>query len=317
MGIELASTDLFVVPALLALLACYRLRRRLGRTLLGIVVPLVSLLVVAFAGYWLWYSHRPQPSASSREITTGIRYQCIVRSSPRPLVIHILRIDLDTPGLEFVVTPAEPVGGFDLPARTTSQFVRDFDVMAAINANYFYPFEANSPFDYYPRVGEPVNVVGSCASAGNWYSSPVADYTLLSITRDNHASIGKPTGLVWNAVSGQPVLLKEGEPTLLDEEELNPRTAVAIDREGRQMIWVVVDGRQPRYSEGMSLKELSRLLIELGGWNALALDGGGSATMGIREANGDPRILNCPIHGKHPPGVERPVANHLGVRIKP
>ena len=96
----------------------------------------------------------------------------------------------------------------------------------------------------------------------------------------------------------------------------NPCTAVALDREGQRMFWLVVDGRQPRYSEGMTHVELANLCREIGGWTAVALDGGGSSTLAARDEAGKPEVMNCPIHGKHPPGVERPVANHLGVRLK-
>ena len=45
----MVPTDLLVVPALLALYLCYRLRRRLGRSFLGVLVPLIALV-----GWWLY-----------------------------------------------------------------------------------------------------------------------------------------------------------------------------------------------------------------------------------------------------------------------
>ena len=141
---------------------------------------------------------------------------------------------------------------------------------------------------------------------------------MLSITADNRVTIGEPTGWVWSAVSGKPVLLREGRiADSLPDSPQDPRTAVAIDRTGRRMFWLMIDGRQPKYSEGVTFAELAEICREVGGWDALALDGGGSSTLVARDANGEPTVLNCPIHGKHPPGVERPVANHLGMRIRP
>jgi hypothetical protein len=189
-------------------------------------------------------------------------------------------------------------------------------VQVAINASYFYPFRIENPFDYYPHAGDPVNAIGSCVSRGRWYSTPEPSYSLLAITPENRVAIGDPRVFVWNAVSGHPVLLKEGAVANLDDGPPDPRTAVAVDRAGRRMYWLVVDGRQPRYSEGVTFRELAELCREVGGWNAIALDGGGSSTLVAREPGGRPRVLNSPIHGKHPPGVERPVGNHLGVRIK-
>jgi Phosphodiester glycosidase len=310
----LALTDLFVLPALIALALCYRLRRRRGWADL---LPLPTLLLALFAGYWVWYFHRPRPAPERRELAPGITYVREPRGEPRPVVVHVVEIDLTTPGLEFTVTPVQPTGDYDLPARTTSGFAREFDVRVAINASYFYPFRADSPFAYYPHAGDPVNATGSCVSRGRWYSSPEPGYALFAMTRDNRVAIDDRTVHVWNAVSGQPVLLQDGEIPDIDDTHPDPRTAVAVDRPGRRMIWVVVDGRQPGYSEGVTFRELAGLCREAGGWQALALDGGGSSTLVVREPGHAPRVLNCPIHGRHPPGVERPVANHLGVRVRP
>jgi hypothetical protein len=311
---SLVLTDLFVLPALGALYLCYRLRRRRGWIDL---LPLPALLLVLFAGYWVWYFHRPQPVLERRELAPGVTYVRESRRTPRPVVVHVVEIDLDTAGLEFLVTPVRPTGNYDLPARTTSQFAREFDVQVAINASYFYPFRSDGPLNYYPHRGDPVNVTGSCVSGGRWYSTPEPGYTLFAITPDNRVAVGDRMVHVWNAVSGQPVLLKDGEMPDLDDEHPEPRTAVAVDRAGRRMFWLVVDGRQPGYSEGVTFRELAGLCREAGGWDALALDGGGSSTLVAREPGQAPRVLNDPIHGRHPPGVERPVANHLGLRVRP
>jgi hypothetical protein len=140
----------------------------------------------------------------------------------------------------------------------------------------------------------------------------------LWITKDNRVGIGGPGHEAWNGVSGKPVLLRAGQKAEgLDEDATpQPRTAVAINQGGTRMFWFVVDGRQPGYSEGVTLDELAGLCREFGGWDALAFDGGGSATVVGRDADGRAEVLNCPIHGTHPPGCERPVATHLGLRVR-
>ena len=45
----------------------------------------------------------------------------------------------------------------------------------------------------------------------------------------------------------------------------------------------------------------------------LNLDGGGSSTLVAEDEKKNPVLLNSPIHGRLPPGKERPVANHLGI----
>jgi exopolysaccharide biosynthesis protein len=75
---------------------------------------------------------------------------------------------------------------------------------------------------------------------------------------------------------------------------------------------VVVDGRQPGYSEGASLMELAELMLEKGAFYAMNLDGGGSSSMVTAGKNGNARLLNSPID-QHIPGRERAVGNHLGI----
>lgn len=68
----------------------------------------------------------------------------------------------------------------------------------------------------------------------------------------------------------------------------HPRTAAGIRKDGRLAL-VTVDGRQPAKSVGMTIAELSALMLEIGCDEAINLDGGGSTTMVI---NG--KVVNSP-----------------------
>jgi exopolysaccharide biosynthesis protein len=71
---------------------------------------------------------------------------------------------------------------------------------------------------------------------------------------------------------------------------------------------VTVDGRQPEYSVGMSLRELASAMRALGATDALNLDGGGSTTFVVRDpAAGVLRVANRPSDKEG----ERPVADAL------
>lgn len=113
------------------------------------------------------------------------------------------------------------------------------------------------------------------------------------------------------AIGGTPRLIRDGKISIESEVEQNhpdfaptrhPRTAIGFNERNTRMYFVVVDGRQPGYSVGMSLQELAEFLLELGCTQAINLDGGGSSTMVVR---GD--VVNRPsdLAG------ERPVANAL------
>ncbi|HQV94690.1 MAG TPA: phosphodiester glycosidase family protein, partial [Anaerolineales bacterium] len=93
-----------------------------------------------------------------------------------------------------------------------------------------------------------------------------------------------------------------------------PRTAIGLNRNGRYVYLIVVDGRQPFYSAGITFADLAQLLIDYDVYAAMSLDGGGSSTLVMDGENSEPVILNSPIDN-YIPGRERPVANHVGVFI--
>ncbi len=78
-----------------------------------------------------------------------------------------------------------------------------------------------------------------------------------------------------------PTLLENGQP--MEEfnssvQTRNPRTAIGYYEPGHYC-FVVVDGRQPGYSKGYEMKELSQLMSSLGCSVAYNLDGGKSSEM--------------------------------------
>ncbi len=102
----------------------------------------------------------------------------------------------------------------------------------------------------------------------------------LYISRRNVLSFNNRPNRLNSAISGDRMLVVKGEVVPdLDDEELDPRTAIGINRNGRYLYLVVVDGRQPFYSEGATFAELAELLLNQGAYMAMSLDGGGSSTL--------------------------------------
>ena len=117
-------------------------------------------------------------------------------------------------------------------------------------------------------------------------------------------------------VSGFPELITEGRvytcasptaddcfPDRSDMRARHPRTAMGLSADRGTLFLAVVDGRS-NVSTGMYGTELSWLMSELGAWQAVNLDGGGSSALWI-EGLGN---VNTPSDGS-----ARSVANHLGV----
>ncbi|WP_461247563.1 phosphodiester glycosidase family protein, partial [Treponema sp. R6D11] len=62
-------------------------------------------------------------------------------------------------------------------------------------------------------------------------------------------------------------------------------------------------------------EETALLLRQLGSWEGINFDGGGSTALAMRFADGKIRVVNTPIHGGIQ-GQERAVAGCIGVKIK-
>jgi hypothetical protein len=290
------------------------------RKWLAIVLSIVLSLAVCVGGYSFYNRGRPVPVPVREKLYDGVVYQRVVQVLPRPMIAHVISIDTKKNDISFLVTPPDSEGETPLRARTTSQFLEEFGVQIAVNGDGFSPWWSNSPADYYPHIGDPITPLGFSASDGNVYwdgenEGDVGIEPTLYISRRSDLSFNIRPNRLSCAISGERMLVVKGDTVQdLDDEELDPRTALGINRNGRYLYIVVVDGRQPFYSQGATFAELAELLRKQGAYQAMAMDGGGSSTLVVEE-DGSARILNTPIDN-YIPGRERPVGNHLGIYIR-
>jgi hypothetical protein len=100
---------------------------------------------------------------------------------------------------------------------------------------------------------------------------------------------------VFDMVGGIPMLVRDGkvvvQPCSSSFCRRNPRTAIGWTGAG-EILLVVIDGRQRRWSVGASLVEMARVMRNLGAVQALNLDGGGSSTMVVEG-----EVVNRPSDG--------------------
>lgn len=286
---------------------------------MGSIVGILVLIGLCIGGYVIYDRGRPAPVPMKQKLYEGVTYRRVVRLFPRPMIAHILTIDTKVKGIEFMVTPPDSEGETPLKARTTSQFLEDFDLQIAINGGGFSPWWSHGPADYYPHVGDPIAPAGFTASNGDVYwttSDTEGTPPALYISRRNALSFNNKPNRIHSAISGDRMLVLKGDIAPdLDGPEREPRTAIGINRNGRYLYLIVVDGRQPFYSDGATFTELAELFIEQGAFMAMSLDGGGSSTMVVEGDGGRPKILNSPID-HYIPGTERPVGTHFGIYIR-
>ena len=122
---------------------------------------------------------------------------------------------------------------------------------------------------------------------------------------------GAPLSLV---IGGWPRILRDGQDVAVDAatvegtisrnaEARHPRTAIGFSRDSTTLFLLVVDGRSQR-SVGVTLVELAAIMRELGAWQAMNFDGGGSTTMAI-----DGAVVNAPSD----PTGEREIGSALAL----
>lgn len=105
----------------------------------------------------------------------------------------------------------------------------------------------------------------------------------------------------WNdvvtAIGGYYKIVTNGQVGPQTDSTANPRTAIGIKADG-SVIFYAIDGRQSGYSVGATLTQVAQRLIELGCVEAVALDGGGSTTIGATmPGSSSMEILNSPSDG--------------------
>ncbi len=286
------------------------------RKIILAIAAFAALAGLAVGALALYDRGRPLQVPAKERLFDGVNYTRTVRWSPRPLMIHVITVDMRQGAkMRVLVTPPDDKGGqYPVRARTTSRFLQEFGVQIAVNGDGFSPWWSNTPMDYYPHAGDAVAPRGTAASGGKVYWTSREAVPTLYVTSRNAFSFDPPAR-PYNAISGETLLLAGGSlmPDL-DNSVTQPRTAVGYSKNGRYLYMVVVDGRQPFYSEGMTVQELARLMLSIGAAYAMDLDGGGSSTMVVQGRDGRPRVLNSPIDLRIP-GRERPVANHLGIFV--
>lgn len=121
-------------------------------------------------------------------------------------------------------------------------------------------------------------------------------------------SVGHPSALI----SGATVLVRDGalyhDPTGTPPKGRNPETLVGVSRDGRRVLLVVIDGRQPGVSVGVTPQEAAEYLVGHGMDAGILLDGGGSSTLVARTPGaGSVSVRNHPSDA----AGERPVANGI------
>ncbi len=234
-------------------------------------------------------------------------------------VAYLERIDLWNPFVHLTVTPHS--GSLQTTAQTTSQFLLQTHTQIAFNTNFFAPC--------CDAFTEPKSLVGLSISNGTMVSPQAlgdndAAASLL-VAPLLFAAILPPTTSpvnlagIYNAVSGN-LIVSQGQNVSSvvpvgaphDPFGLDPRTDIGLSWNDRYLYVAVIDGREPGHSAGVTTSDAADLLIKMGVYEGLNLDGGGSTALVRSDGKGGAVDINEPSGGS-----ERFVGSNLGVYALP
>ena len=166
--------------------------------------------------------------------------------------------------------------------ETVSNIAKDNDAVAAINAGGFHDPNGTGtgrlPYGFIMQDGnyvigkdvgpdEAVDFVGF-TKQGNLIAG--------TYTKTELADMDAAEGITFG-----PPLIVDGQKMITDGDGgwgIGPRPAIGQKKDGT-VIFLVIDGRQPGYSTGATLRDVQDVLYEEGCYIAANLDGGSSTTL--------------------------------------
>jgi hypothetical protein len=242
------------------------------------------------------------------EIFDGMIYRCERLETTREGsgFLHMVRVDLATPGIELYVTPLDPVAvaqGWQYRLRRIEQVVGKERLAVAVNGTLFTSIPG-----WRPRLPGDLAKGGETVVADHIVSH-IWEHTYLLWFDDQltpNLKPAKPPAAAdlarakWG-IGGQRVGLQDGRVRPGMSRSPDSRTAVAIDRE-RKLLFLAV-------GEHISPRLILQKLADLGARDGMLLDGGRSSSMAIGKGAAGMRA--GVVYGG-----SRPVATHFGVRAR-
>ncbi len=218
--------------------------------------------------------------------------------SDKPMALYLLEVDLNTPGI--ALKTGTPNNSTAYGKKTVAEIAKAQDtvgnrVLAAVNGDYFNT-----------TTGEPQSILFKNGVAIKPLYRLCALCTFLSIDNAGIPTIVSKDRVIDStkireAVGGYHWLVRDSVRISQGDASIEPRTGVGVS--GKVVYFVMVDGRQATWSNGMSFAQISNVFYALGVKDAINLDGGGSTTLVVKEG------ADWVVKNKPSDGTPRAVAN--------
>lgn len=181
---------------------------------------------------------------------------------------------------------------------------KQIKVLGGVNADFYHINRSNMIEGVMYRNSQPLKQ--TMTDSSNIFAI-LKDGTAMCITQQEYKTMDK--SLIAEAVCGRVMLLNDGVAQSDEGDTFHPRTAVGVTKDGKRVFILVGDGRREGYSHGLSYKDMIEIFKELGAYDAINLDGGGSSSFALPAGNGEFAPLNRPSDRSG----ERSVPNGLAV----
>ena len=229
------------------------------------------------------------------KILVNDKEQGIVITEIKTMTYSGKLIMIDDPSRVFV----EQTNQKGVQGELILDYLKDYDAVAGINANGFDDPDGN---------GLGGDILGCSLSGGvEWGVASEQSSVTIGLDENNRLVVGHIDS--WNkynlrdAAQFAPVLIANGK--IITEGSagwgIQPRTIVGQRADG-VIMFMVIDGRQPDHSIGITLGDCADILYKYDVVNAAACDGGSSSVMAY---NG--KIINQPstpmITGRYLPNA--------------
>ncbi|MBQ6136955.1 MAG: phosphodiester glycosidase family protein, partial [Kiritimatiellae bacterium] len=255
---------------------------------------------------------------------------------PTNMVCHFVRIDLTTPNIRFTGSDRCPEGwGDDMPEsiskksgntyyqkRTVRERTSDFlarnrgakskggkerDARIAFNLAAWLPW--TKPYTnlwaepYSPLYSDGKSVSFSESGTVANAAGDVVPNSMIVIYKDGTAELThwiseEDAKRVWFCAPAFVAEMVSAGQIPGHAMQCDPRTAMGISQDRKKLYLFFCDGRLEGWSGGCYWSSLSTLLLAMGSYYAINLDGGGSSTFCVwDDASGKPMIFNRPAGG--------------------
>ena len=223
---------------------------------------------------------------------TEIRY---TDYASNPQAVFVMQVDLSDPTVSMTNTvPGGSTVGFTKGAeRLSGQFKRidapGSKVIGGINTDFFTTTagatEGQAQGIFWHNGNCLKNSFNSQKTRPRNFVYWDKEEKVTIAASADYAAVRTSTAL-QEAFSGGQYLVKDGALASIVEDSVygvHPRTMFGVQKNKQRIILVVLDGRNSVLAAGMNYPDMQRIMLALGSYDAINLDGGGSSTFIVRD----------------------------------